>query len=302
MNNTFQNALGLSLLADYYNVSFLMENGRGYDCNFLVPKSIGAQFANVIKSLDCNFTGYECDEDSNLFWLEFETEMDKSKADDYFQSFNHTHRVNLMIANTDVYEGKPEPVQYLCGWYLDEIERFLAEDMKGVICIPQGISEGNSFEREFMVYDESGMKGLHKGSSLFQNPKIRFANYFEKVQYWGDVSIVVLEALMAVKNDKNNFEYLIVLDAAKKIIENLKSWEISELELKESVTYFESIRTEFLISEVSKNIDASLINAYLVASCVKNSLEIECKQKINDTFFEEVVNDSSSYLSEFYLQ
>lgn len=302
MTNTFQNALGLSLLADYYHVSFLMENGRGYDCNFLVPKSIGAQFANVIKSLDCNFTGYECEEDSNYFWLEFETEMDKSKADDYFQSFNFTNRANLLIANADVYEGKLEPNQYLCGWYLEEIEKFLAGDMKGKIAVPQGVSEVSSHEREFMVYDENGLKGLYIGSFLFQNKKIRFANYFAKVQYWGDISIVYLEALMAIKGEENYIQYAPVLEATKKIIANFKKWGMSEIELKESITYFGSMREDFLKSEISKNLVAKLVPSFLVAICVKNSLENDCAEKIAEELLAEIVDDAYSYLSEYQLE
>ena len=58
MSDEFFRVLGLSLMADYFNVSFLSENGRGYDLNFLCKKSIARNFANVfqtglVRNLEC---------------------------------------------------------------------------------------------------------------------------------------------------------------------------------------------------------------------------------------------------------
>jgi len=177
MKFEFFNCLGLALIADYYHVSFLTDSGRGQGLHLFTSKKIFEQVKNIFIGLNCSFSGAESSEDSNYIWINFQSQEDKDIVDDYFEKFNFTHRRNALIAIPDMYEGQREPKQQLCNWYLSVIEDFLSKDMAGVIAIPQGISDDNANERMFMLYDEKGMKGLYKGSDVFQNSKIKYTNF-----------------------------------------------------------------------------------------------------------------------------
>ena len=301
MKFDFYNCLGLALIADYYQTSFQMTNGRGYDLNLLVPKSIGAQFANLFKDLDSNFNGFDCDEDPNYFWVEFASEIDKRKVDDYFQDFNLTHRQNAMIALPNLYEGSREVDEKLCEWYLKVIEGYLRDDFKGRIAIPFGVDESNTNERIFMAYDDKGLKGLFKGSTIFKKSKIRFVNYFTLIYYWGDISILFLEALMSAKGETNSTQYAVVWESTKKIISNLKEFGTSEDELKKSISHFAKIRDSFVKKQSSESIPLNLVSATLVAICVRDALESKSSEELDVDFFMEIVNDAKIYLEGFEL-
>jgi hypothetical protein len=301
MKFDFYNCLGLALIADYYQTSFQMTNGRGYDLNLLVPKSIGSQFASLFKDLDSNFNGFDCDEDPNYFWIEFASEIDKRKIDDYFQDFNLTHRQNAMIALPNLHEGAREVDEKLCEWYLKVIEGYLRDDFKGRIAIPFGVDESNENERIFMAYDEKGMKGLFKGSTIFKKSKIRFVNYFTLIYYWGDISILFLEALMSAKGETKTTQYAVVWESTKKIISNLKEFGTSEDDLKQSISYFAKIRDSFINKKSSEAIPLNLVSATLVAMCVRDALESKSSEELDLDFFMEIVNDAKVYLEGFEL-
>ncbi len=301
MKFDFYNCLGLALIADYYQTSFQMTNGRGYDLNLLVPKCIGAQFANLFKEIGSTFNGFDCDEDPNYFWIEFTSDTEKSKVDEYFQDFNLTHRQNAMIALPNLYEGSREVNEKLCEWYLKVIEDYLRDDFKGRIAIPFGLDESNSNERIFMAYDENGMKGLFKGSTIFKKSKIRFVNYFTLIYYWGDVSILFLESLMSAKGETTTTQYSVVWESTKKIISNLKKFGTSEEELKKSISYFAKIRDSFINKKSSEAIPLNLVSATLVAMCVRDALESNSSEELDLDFFMEIVNDAKVYLEGFEL-
>ena len=177
MQFQFFHSLGLSLIADYYHVSFMTESGRGQGLYLLTAKKIFEQVKNIFVGLDCDFSAFEFTEDNRFVWIQFASDFEKSKVDDYFENFNFINRRNALIAMPDIFEGEKEAKQILCNWYLGAIEDFVASDMAGTIAIPQGISEDDANERMFMVYDDKGMKGLYKGSQIFQKSKIKFANF-----------------------------------------------------------------------------------------------------------------------------
>lgn len=176
MSDEFFRVLGLSLMADYFNVSFLSENGRGYDLNFLCKKSIARNFANVFQGLDSNFSGWDCEEDQNYCWFEFNSEDDKEKVEDYFMQFNQINRKNALIAMPNLYEGSASVNVEICDYYLAAIEAMIESDFKTKIAIPFGISESDEKIRQFMLYDERQMLGLYKGTDIFNNNSIGVVN------------------------------------------------------------------------------------------------------------------------------
>ena len=301
MKFEFFNCLGLALIADYYQTSFQMTNGRGYDLNLLVPKSIGEQFGNIFKNLGSDFNSFDCDEDPNYFWIEFATVLDKRKVDVYFQDFNLTHRQNAMIALPNLYEGSREVNEKLCEWYLKVIEGYLRDDFKGRIAIPFGVDESNTNERIFMAYDDKGMKGLFKGSTIFKKSKIRFVNYFTLIYYWGDISILFLEAIMSSKGETKTTQYAVVWESTKTILSNLKEHGTTKEKIKESISYFAKIRDSFVKKQSSENIPLNLVSATLVAICVRDALESNSSEELDLEFFMEIVNDAKVYLEGFEL-
>lgn len=174
MSDNFYQTLGVSVLADYFNTSYLRGNGRGYDLNFLCMKSIASQFANFFQGLGARFQGWDCEEDSRYCWLQFETEDDKDKVDDYFSQFNHNNRRLAMIAMPDLFEDSNEAKPELCDWYLGAIEEFIAGDFRSPLAIPLGVSDSDATVRMFMVYNSEGMVGLYPGTQIFKNSNIRF--------------------------------------------------------------------------------------------------------------------------------
>ena len=177
MSEAFYRVLGLSVMADYFNISYLRGNGRGYDLNFLCMKSIGPQFASVCAGLGARCQGWECEEDERYFWIEFQTGGDKDKVDDYFSQFNANNRKIALIAMPDLYEGTDTVKPDLCDWYLAAIEEFIAGDFQSKIAIPMGVSDDDPAVRMFMVYGSEGMVGLYPGSQIFQNSPVRLVAY-----------------------------------------------------------------------------------------------------------------------------
>ena len=174
MSEAFLQVLGLSVMADYFNLSFLRGNSRGYDLNFLCMKSIAPQFANVFAGLGARCKGWECEEDARYGWIEFKTDDDKDKVDDYFSQFNAINRKTALIAMPDLYEGTDRVKPDLCDWYLAAIEEFIAGDFRSRIAIPMGVSDHDPTVRMFMVYKPEGMVGLYPGPQIFKNAPIRF--------------------------------------------------------------------------------------------------------------------------------
>lgn len=177
MSEAFHQVLGLSVMADYFNISYLRGNGRGYDLNFLCMKSIGPQFASVCAGLGARCQGWECEEDERYFWIEFQTADDKDKVDDYFSQFNANNRKIALIAMPDLYEGTDTVKPDLCDWYLAAIEEFIAGDFRSNIAIPMGASDDDPAVRMFMVYGAEGMVGLYPGPQIFQNSPVRHVAY-----------------------------------------------------------------------------------------------------------------------------
>ena len=176
MSELFLHALGLSVMADYFNLSFLRGNGRGYDLNFMCMKSIAPQFANVFAGLGARCQGWVCEEDPRYGWIEFKTGDDKDKVDDYFSQFNASNRKAALIAMPDLYEGSDTLKPDLCDWYLAAIEDFIAGDFRSKFAIPMGVSEDDPTVRMFMVYKPEGMMGLYPGPQIFKNSPVRFVS------------------------------------------------------------------------------------------------------------------------------
>jgi len=176
MNDDFHKILGLSLMADYFNVSYLRDNGRGYDLNFLCKKTISADFANVFLGLNSKYSCWECDEDDRYCWFEFNSEDDREKVEDYFMRLNHSNRKSSMIAMPDLYEGTANVKAEICDYYLAAIEGVFESDFKTSIAIPFGICEDDASIRMFMLYDEQRMIGLYKGTDVFKNSPVKFVN------------------------------------------------------------------------------------------------------------------------------
>ena len=175
MNQDFFRQLGLALMIDYYHVSYMTDDHRGKGLDLLTSKSLWNHFKNVFIGLDCEFSAFnDTGDPENYVWIEFEKEQDKEKVEKYFEAFQFANRKNEMIAIPDLYEGEKLPKQEICHWYLNAIEQFFANDLKGTIAIPFGISETYLDERTFMLYTEDGMKGLFNGSLVFKNSPIAF--------------------------------------------------------------------------------------------------------------------------------
>lgn len=174
MSEAFLQVLGLSVMADYFNLSFLRGNGRGYGLNFLCMKSIASHFANVFSGLGARCEGWDCEEDARYGWIEFQTEEDKDKVDDYFSQFNAINRKTALIAMPDLYEGTDRVKPYLCDWYLGAIEEFIAGDFRSKIAIPMGVSDQDPTVRMFMVYKPEGLVGLYPGPQIFRDSPVRF--------------------------------------------------------------------------------------------------------------------------------
>lgn len=177
MKFEFFHSLGLALIADYYYVSFLTKCGRGQGLHLLTSKKIFEQVKDVFVGLDCEFKAFEFTNDENYIWLEFVSEDEKNKVDNYFEQFNFSNRRNALIALPDMFEGERVAKDVLCNWYLGAIETFISSDLSGTIAIPQGICEDDMTQRMFMVYDDKGMKGLYKGCQIFEKSKIRYTNF-----------------------------------------------------------------------------------------------------------------------------
>ena len=177
MKFEFYNCLGLALIADYYHVSFMTDNGRGQGLHLFTSKKLFEQVKTIFIGLNCSFSWSDSTEDENYIWINFESQEEKNIVDEYFEQFNFTHRMNELIALPNMYEGQDLPKQQLCDWYLGAIEDFIGKDMATIIAIPQGAAEDNDNERMFMLYDDKSMKGLYRGSQVFQSSNIKFINF-----------------------------------------------------------------------------------------------------------------------------
>lgn len=177
MTKEFMPQFGIALLADYYHVTYLLNSDRAQGLNICIPGPMWSHFGNFFDELEIDFTMERVKENpENYAWIKFASEKEKNKADDYFEAFNFHNRKNEMIALPNLYEGKSTPNSDICVWYLDAIISFFNEDFESKIAIPFGISEDDPNERMFMVYSNTGMVGLYKGTQLFKNSPIRFVN------------------------------------------------------------------------------------------------------------------------------
>lgn len=182
MNQSQENAsspflmqFGIALMADYFNLSYLVNNSRAKDLYFLVPQPMWEHYGDFYEVLGVNFSFRAVKENPEKFaWLEFDSKKDKEIVENYYEAFNLHNRKNEMIVLPDVYEGKKDIQDEVCGWYLNAIESFFKNNFESKLPIPFGICEGDPTERMFMLYSENGMIGLYKGSQIFQNSTIRF--------------------------------------------------------------------------------------------------------------------------------
>ena len=168
MSGELYNVLGLALVADYFNVSYLRDNGRGNGLDFLCKKTIYDRVAIIFNQLNSKFTSWVCDEDENYAWFRFKSQDDKNLVDDYFEKFNHSHRVQNLIAMPNLYEGTPYPKHEVCDFYLEMIESSLEHDLVKSVAIPFGPSDRNPKNRQFMVYNQNKMFGLHDGVTILK--------------------------------------------------------------------------------------------------------------------------------------
>ena len=174
-SSAFLKQFGIALMADYFNISYLVNNSRAQNLYFLVPEPMWEYYDNFYKELGVKFSFGEVKENpENFAWLVFNSPKDKEIVEDYYEAFNLHNRKNEMISFPDIYEGKKDPQDDICGWYLGAIESFFKNNFETKLPIPFGISEDDPNERMFMLYSENGMTGLYKGSQIFQNSPIRF--------------------------------------------------------------------------------------------------------------------------------
>jgi TPR repeat protein len=176
-SSAFLKQFGIALMADYFNISYLVNNSRAQNLYFLVPEPMREYYDNFYSELGVNFSFEIVKESPEKFaWLVFDSEKDKEIVEDYYEAFNFHNRRNEMISFPDIYEGKKDPQDDVCGWYLDAIESFFKNNFESKLPIPFGICEDDPNERMFMLYSENGMIGLYKGSQIFKNSPIRFVN------------------------------------------------------------------------------------------------------------------------------
>jgi hypothetical protein len=176
--NSFFHTLGYSLLADYFNVSFMTTNGRGKDLKMLCSKDIFFHFQPLLASLNSDINIFEYTKNESFLWIEFTDLNSKELVEDYFINFNLQNRSNFLIVLPDLYEGEKDAKQEICNWYLQSIEECFKNDLDGAaISIPFGISEDDPSERMFMLYEKDGLKGLYKGSDVFDKSLIRYINF-----------------------------------------------------------------------------------------------------------------------------
>jgi TPR repeat protein len=174
-SSAFLKQFGIALMADYFNISYLVNNSRAKDLYFLVPEPMWEYYNDFYKELGVNFSFGDVKENPEEFaWLVFDSAKDKEIVEDYYDAFNFNNRRNEMISFPDIYEGKKDPQNEVCGWYLGAIESYFRNNFESKIPIPMGICEDDPSERVFMLYSENGMIGLYKGSQIFQNSPIRF--------------------------------------------------------------------------------------------------------------------------------
>ncbi len=175
MSEAFFRVLGLSLMADYFNVRQLSSKHKS-ELVFLCKKTIFEHFTSVFDGLGAKHKLYECSQDNNYLWIAFNSDKDKDLVDDYFTNFNHFNRKNSLIALPNLYEGSSNVNIEVCAYYLHAIETMIESDFKSNIAIPFGISEDDENIRQFMLYDENKMLGLYKGTDIFKNSPIRFVS------------------------------------------------------------------------------------------------------------------------------
>lgn len=168
--------LQISLMADYFNISDLMGNGRRDELRFLCEKRLAAKYHNACVELGSHDSLQPWDE--RFVALNFADQRSLDILDDYYQAWNHSNRTRAhMIVMPDLYEGKPVLNEHICNWYLYSIEEFLGNDLQGHIAIPQGADEDSPTGlqvREYMVYSDEGMIGMYPGTNLFpDSPRLQ---------------------------------------------------------------------------------------------------------------------------------
>lgn len=163
-----------SVMIDYFNMSFMVDNGRGKDLQVLCLKALVSQWTNVFDGLGSRYKLYNCDADENYGWIVFDSEEDKDLVDTYFLNFNNNNRRIAEVPMPDLYEGRETPVQEVCQYYLQAIEQFVSDDMSGQIAIPVGEYDEDSRDRLFVVADQERILGAEIGVRLFGQQPISF--------------------------------------------------------------------------------------------------------------------------------
>jgi hypothetical protein len=173
----FNIKLRVALLADYFNLSYLLGNPRAEKNTIMLSWRVACEYDYLLKDLGVNFEFFETNMESydgsyKYFYLNFASVKDKEIVEEFFISYNTSTRMQDLITFVDVFQGSEKILERLAKFYLALIDKFFIEYPNGSIAMPIGISEMDNSMREFMVYNSNGMVGSYKGSDLFNDERI----------------------------------------------------------------------------------------------------------------------------------
>ena len=120
-------------------------------------------------------------------------------------------------------------------------------------------------------------------------------DYANLIAFWGDISIVALEAILYQQGDTNNSQYTNVKLVASDIIKLIKTTGLTNDEFQESVSFFLKIRQQYAENEISNSIPMDLVPATLVALCVKSFTT----DNMSEETFRELIEKSNEYFSKY---
>jgi hypothetical protein len=117
----------------------------------------------------------------------------------------------------------------------------------------------------------------------------------DEIIYWGDISIVALEAIMSQQGDSESIQYQNVRKATEDIISFMRKNGLTKDVLQSSISKFLEVRQAFAISEFSSTAPVEFVPATLVAMCIKNTVD----EEISDEVFGELIAEAYGYLSNY---
>ncbi len=115
----------------------------------------------------------------------------------------------------------------------------------------------------------------------------------DDIVFWGDISIVALEAIMSQQGDVNSTQYKNVRAAAEKVIEMVMKNGITKEVLQSIVAKFMDVRQHYANSDICREAPVEFVPATLVALCVQNFTE----EDIGDADFQDLIAGAYSYLT-----